>query len=119
MKVKKISIICMLIVAILISFTCNVNATINPDNFKPGNLTASDYNKPFQFAGTILNAIWVVGIVIAVVAVIVLGLKYMMGSLEERAEYKKNMLPIIIGIVILVSSTTIVSMIYNFMLNVK
>ena len=119
MKTKKISKICILIAIILISLTYCVNATINPDDFEPGKLTASDYSKPFEIAGTILNTIWVVGVVISVVTVMVLGFKYMIGSVEDRAEYKKTMMPVIIGIVVLFTSTTIVSMIYNLMLNIK
>lgn len=113
MKIKKISKILIIVAMILFSIACSVNATINPDDYKPGNLTASDYNKPFQFAGTILNAIWIIGTVISVLAIMILGIKYMVGSVEQRAEYKKTMMPIIIGIIMLFTTTTIVKTIYN------
>ena len=37
----------------------------------------------------------------------------MVGSVEEKAEYKKTMIPIIVGMVMLVCTSTIVSIIYN------
>ena len=37
----------------------------------------------------------------------------MIGSVEERAEYKKTLIPYVIGCVLVVSITTIVSFIYN------
>ncbi|MEI3401230.1 MAG: hypothetical protein V8R51_02250 [Clostridia bacterium] len=40
-----------------------------------------------------------VGIVLSVVILIILGIKYMMGSAEEKAEYKKTMIPYLIGAV--------------------
>lgn len=88
-------------------------AAINPDDYKPNDLTASDYQKPFAFARTILNAITITGVVICVVTVMFLGIKYMVGSVEEKAEYKKTMIPIIVGMVMLVCTSTIVSIIYN------
>ena len=108
MKTKKILIIGVLIAIIIFSFTYSVSATINPDDYKPGDLTASDYYKPFKFAGTILNAIVIVGVVISVVSVMILGIKYMAGSVEQRAEYKKTMKPYLIGAVMVFSITNII-----------
>lgn len=117
MKTKKILIIGVLIATIIFSFTYSVSATINPDDYKPGDLTASDYYKPFKFAGTILNAIVIVGVVISVVSVMILGIKYMAGSVEQRAEYKKTMMPMLIGMIMLFTTTTIVGIIYNLVTN--
>lgn len=119
MKIKKISTICILIVIILLNITCSVNATINPDDYKPGDLTASDYYKPFKFAGTILNAIWIVGVVISVLTVIIIGIKYMVGSVEQKAEYKKTMVPVVVGMVMLFATTTIVGVIYNLVFSLN
>ena len=56
---------------------------------------------------SILSIIRVVGIVIAVGVLMVLGIKYMMGSAEEKAEYKKTMLPYLIGAIILFAAVNI------------
>ena len=45
----------------------------------------------------IYTAVTNVGIIAAVVVVAILGVKYMLGSADERAEYKKSMMPYLIG----------------------
>ena len=69
-----------------------------------------------QVAGignTILGIIQVIGTVIAVGVLMVLGIKYMMGSAEEKAEYKKTMIPYLIGAVLLFAAVNIASYVVN------
>jgi hypothetical protein len=119
MKTKKIIIMALIFVVTIMTCITTVNATIDPNKYKPGNLTAEDYQKPFEFAGTIVNAIVTVGVVISIVTTMVLGIKYMMGSVEEKAEYKQTMGPVIFGMVMLFCTSTIVALIYNIMFNVN
>ena len=49
----------------------------------------------------------------AVIIIMVLGVKYMLGSVEEKAEYKKSFMPLIIGIVLVVGAAAIASFIFN------
>ena len=86
---------------------------INPDDYKPSDLTASDYLGPFAMAKKIYNAILIVGVVISVIACMFLGMKYMVGSVEEKAEYKKTIIPMIVGMIILVGVGTFVSIIFS------
>ena len=46
--------------------------------------------------------------------IMVLGIKYMMGSAEEKAEYKKTMIPYLVGAILIFAATTIANVIYNF-----
>ena len=43
----------------------------------------------------------------------VLGIKYMLGSVEEKADYKKAIIPYLIGMFLLVSVTTLPNLIYQ------
>lgn len=113
MKIRKILAIIIMLLIITMSLTTTANATINPNDYKPNDLTALDYQKPFSFARTILNAVTITGVVICVITVMFLGMKYMIGSVEEKAEYKKTMIPIIVGMIMLVCTSTIVSIIYD------
>ena len=61
----------------------------------------------------IVGIIQIVGAVIAVVVLTVLGIKYMMGSAEEKAEYKKTMIPYVIGAILVFAATSIASVIVN------
>lgn len=87
--------------------------SINPDDYKPGDLTASDYLSTFAMAKKIYNAILIVGVVISVIACMYLGMKYMVGSVEQKAEYKKTIIPMIVGMIMLVVTGTFVSIIFN------
>ncbi len=51
--------------------------------------------------------------VLAVIILIVLGVKYMMGSAEEKAEYKKTLLPYAIGAVFVFGAGLISSILFN------
>lgn len=59
---------------------------------------------------TIIN---VVGIVIAVIILLIIGIKYMIGSASEKAEYKKIMIPYIVGAVLIFAGTSLVRVIYS------
>lgn len=87
--------------------------TIDTDNFKPGELTDSDYEEAFSMTATIVGAITTVGVVVAVVGIVILGIKYMMGSVEQKADYKKTMIPYLVGCILIFCTSTIVSIIYR------
>ena len=93
------------------------SGTINPEDYTPDKLKPEDYEKAFSLTGTILNAIVIVGVVISITMVMVLGIKYMIGSVEERADYKKTMMPMLIGAILLFASSTIVATIYQIVEN--
>ncbi len=62
---------------------------------------------------TMITVITTIGIVISVVMLIIIGIKYMMGSTSEKAEYKKSLIPYVIGAGILFSASSIAQIIYN------
>lgn len=64
-------------------------------------------------AGRVMGMIRNFAIIASVIVLMVLGVKYIIGSVEEKAEYKKSFFPLIIGIVIVVSATTIASFIFS------
>ena len=55
----------------------------------------------------------VIGIVVGVITLIVIGIKYMVGTVQEKAEYKKTMFSYIIGLVLLISVCSFVQIIYR------
>ena len=64
-------------------------------------------------ASIILGAVQIVGIILSVAVLGILGIKYMTGSLEEKAEYKKTMIPYLIGAIMLFAIPQLVKIIYN------
>ena len=68
-------------------------------------------------AEVIVSAIKIIGIVVSVVALMIIGIKYMLGSVEEKAEYKKTLIPYIIGACLLFTGSLVPEIIYKFMQN--
>lgn len=79
--------------------------------------SAKNPTKATAKIGRALGYIQIIGTVVSVVALILIGLKYMLGSVEEKAEYKKTLIPYIIGAFILFTGTLIPNLIYTFMQN--
>lgn len=113
---KTMKILTVLLLAIvLITFATNVLA-IESGAIDPKNLTASyglEDGGLSTKAGKIMGMIRNVAAIAAVIIIMVLGVKYMLGSVEEKAEYKKSFMPLIIGIVLVVAATAIASFIFN------
>lgn len=81
-----------------------------------GNVQTNDLTK---IGNNIVTIIQVVGIVIAVIVLLVIGIKYMMGSASEKAEYKKTMIPYIVGAVLIFAGTSLVRVIYSLSTSVS
>ena len=81
-----------------------------------GNVQTNDLTK---VGNNIVTIIQVVGIVIAVIVLLVIGIKYMMSSASEKAEYKKTMIPYIVGAVLIFAGTSLVRVIYSLSTSVS
>ena len=91
---------------------------IDPDSYKPGSLdnpTGADWL--MDKGNIIIGFLRIIGSITSVAVLIVLGIKYMMGSAEEKAEYKKSMVPYIVGAVMLFGITNILSIIVSIAKN--
>lgn len=100
---KKLTILIIVILMIIMSST-TVFAGITPDQLKgddDGTLIELD------FLDDIADGIRFIGTFIAVGALMIIGIKYITGSIEEKANYKKSMMPYVIGCVILFGASAI------------
>lgn len=99
---KIVGVIAIIISIVMLASTCfalepkdiNGNANIN---------TGIIQNAGNQIA-TIIRT---VGIVASVIILMILGIKYMMGSAEEKAEYKKTMIPYVVGAIVLFGASAL------------
>lgn len=83
----------------------------DPSNIKG---TEVDTERMENIGGQVVTIVSVAGSIIAVVVLVVLGIKYMMGSAEEKAEYKKTLLPYIIGAGFVFAASALAGIIYTF-----
>ena len=101
---------------ILTLFIMSVNCfALTPANLT-GNTTSvsGGVSKITEVGNNIIGVLQTVGIVVSVIILIVLGLKYMMGSAEEKAEYKKTMIPYIVGAALIFAASVLAQVVYQF-----
>ena len=67
--------------------------------------------------GTILAVVQVIGSLFAVISWIAMGIKYMLGSIEEKAQYKKTLLPYFIGSILVFGISNILNVVYQLAIN--
>ena len=117
---KTYKVLSILMIVLMIVFTCtNVFAaeagTSIDTSFLEGikaNEDLGDADDKMQSIGsTILTIVTNAAMILAVVIVAVLGVKYMMGSTEEKAEYKKTMIPYLVGAVLVFGAGAIGKMV--------
>ena len=54
-----------------------------------------------------------IGIVLSVIVLAIIGVKYMLGSVEEKAEYKKTFLPYLIGAIFVFSASVVAGIVFR------
>lgn len=119
---KSIKVISTLLLAImLVTSVAGTVLAVDPNTVLNGldgngNVQTSDLTK---VGNNIVTIIQVVGIVIAVIVLLIIGIKYMMGSASEKAEYKKTMIPYIVGAVLIFAGTSLVRVIYSLSTSVS
>ncbi|MDO5557482.1 MAG: pilin [Clostridia bacterium] len=117
-KTKKlINIFIISIVIILgmntIVFADLVNPIDNPSTWKPDSSKIGSSDKIVSASGKMIGIVRNVGIIVGVIVLSIIGFKYMLGSIEEKAKYKETMIPYVIGAVVLMSGTVLVELLYN------
>lgn len=92
-----------------------VDVLKNTNAYTPDDtITSQDAKKVTDKASIILTVITNIGMIIAVVMCAIVGVKYMLGSVEEKAEYKKDMIPYLVGAFLLFGITVIVKVLQQF-----
>ena len=119
---KSIKVIATLLLAImLVTSIAGTVLAVDPNTVLNGLNGNGDVqtNDLTKIGNNIVTIIQVVGIVIAVIVLLVIGIKYMMGSASEKAEYKKTMIPYIVGAVLIFAGTSLVRVIYSLSTSVS
>ena len=111
MKLSKVFSI-VTIAVMLLATVSNVAFAIDPSTIS-GATGTNAANKVQSVGENILGVVQTVGTIAAIVTLIILGIKYMMGSAEEKAEYKKTLMPYVIGAVLVLAASNIVSWVFG------
>lgn len=85
---------------------------LNPNNVK--GTTSTESNKIQTIGNKILGVVQVVAITIAVIMLVVLAIKYLTSSPNEKADVKKSAMTYVIGAVVLFGASGILQIIKTF-----
>lgn len=64
-------------------------------------------------AGKILGLIQIASAIAAVVLIAVFGFKFIMGSANEKADYQKSFIPLIVGVVVVFAASSIANLLFS------
>lgn len=82
----------------------------NPNSWRPTVSTSTIFETKVNI---ILGVVQIIGIIVSVASISIIGIKFMLGSVEEKAQYKQTLLPWLIGAIMIFAITTIPTMIYD------
>lgn len=99
----------MLLTIMLVSTFSTVFAATDPSSLQGTTTTSFD-----NIGKRIIGMVQAIGTIASVLVLAILGIKYMMGSAEEKAEYKKTFIPYLIGAILVFAASNLASMIYGF-----
>lgn len=110
-----IKLICILLVVVCVfSITNGVDATSNIIKSKfTGNAGSEGSEAIKQILSAVLSVVRTIGAVIAVLMLMTIGAKYIIASAGDRADIKKYAINYVIGAVVLLGATGILSVIKN------
>ena len=106
-----------LMIAMIVSVAATCFA-ITPSDIK-GDTTTQGATEISNVGKSIVGILQTVGIILSVIVLIILGIKYMMGSAEEKADYKKSMIPYLVGAILIFAASALAQVVYQFVTGIQ
>lgn len=108
-KIVKLLPIMLLAIMLISTFSPVFAKPTDPSSLEGTTTTSFD-----SIGQKIIGMVQAIGSIASVLVLVILGIKYMMGSAEEKAEYKKTMIPYLIGAILVFAASNLASMIFGF-----
>lgn len=86
--------------------------TLNPNDYQT-TLQYDDATYIFSKGGQVLKLLRNIAAIVSVLTITIIGLRYMMGSVEQKAEYKQTMMPVVVGCILIASLSAILTLIQS------
>lgn len=86
--------------------------TLDPNSYKT-DLVYEDATYIFNKGGQILKILRNIAAIVSLVTITIIGIRYMLGSVEQKAEYKQTMFPVVVGCILVASLATILTIIQS------
>lgn len=90
------------------------DADIETADYKVG-LTYKEGEYFFKKAGKVLTILRSISIMVALICLSIIGIKYMVGSIDEKANYKEKLLPVAIGCILIAGLNSLLLAINSIM----
>lgn len=112
MKKEKILFILLIAIFLTVAYSINAYATDGviqgaDDFLSSGNKEILNNKAIKKVSDTVFNMFFSVGLVIIVIIAAILGIKFMIGSVEEKAEIKESITPYVLGAVVIFAAVSI------------
>ena len=112
MKLVSILLLAVILLANMSTLCLATGGGVAPGDIDP-DYTGIDTTGVQKTAKKVMGLIRNIAVIAGVLLIAVLGVKYMLGSVEEKAEYKKSFMPLIVGAVVVMAATQIATMIFS------
>ena len=93
------------------------NTIEKADGFISEGSSQIDSTELQNFSNMLYNALLIIGIIIAVIVGTILGIKFMIGSVEEKADIKKLLIPYIVGCIVVFGAFGIWKLVVTILAN--
>lgn len=114
-KLTKVLTVVLLVAMIVMAVTPVFAASGIINQIEQGANTSVNTEPIAKTVGKIVAYLRNAAVIIGVIIIIILGIKYMTGSVEEKAGYQKSFVPLIVGIVIVMAATSIASFLFDIL----
>lgn len=116
MKNKAFKILFLIIVFMFVLLLCGQGTfaveKLNPNDYQT-TLNPEEATDIFKMGSIVVKVLRNVAAVVAVLVISIIGVRYIVGSAEEKAEYKEIMIPVVVGCIFIASLSGILTLIQS------
>ena len=123
MSTKKMFYVIFIVVCILLAFSLHIYATDTiiqgaEDFIGAGNDDILNHNQLKKVSDTIFNMFFGIGGIVIIITGAILGIQFMLGSIEEKAEIKQSMKAYVWGAIIIYGAVGIWAIVVKVLQNI-
>lgn len=112
-KIVMIILVGIVVISTTVYASVLVDPALSPDTYKPRPNLENDNRQFIEKGNQIIGAIQFLGTAMSVITLITLGIRYMLGSTQEKALYKETMGPYLIGAVMVFAIPNLIGIMYK------
>ncbi len=91
-----------------------IDVLSDTNKYTPSDISPLEANEVEKKISLVLTIITNIGMILAVLMSAIIGIKYMIGSVDEKAEYKKDLIPYLVGAFLLFGISAVVGVIQKW-----